>query len=137
MNVNDIYDRFGIENALENFKPRWNIRPGQLNPVIVNLEKKKIEFMLWGLFPHFAKNEHYKYKTINAKAETVDKLPTFSRSFLHKRCLIPATGFYEPDKIHFSNSPFSWHYFQMKDHSIFAFAGLYDVWKDENNWENP
>ena len=67
MNVNDIYDRFGIENALENFKPRWNIRPGQLNPVIVNLEKKKIEFMLWGLLPTLPKMSIINTKRLTLK----------------------------------------------------------------------
>jgi len=89
--------------------------------------------MVWGLIPHFAANEQYKYKTINTKAETVDTLPTFRHSFIRKRCLIPATGFYEPDKINFAKQPFPWHYFKMKDNSIFSFAGLYDVWKDKNN----
>ena len=48
--IKDIYDRFGIEDEdnLENFKPRWNIRPGQSNPVVINNEKREIEFMLWG-----------------------------------------------------------------------------------------
>lgn len=131
--IQDLIDRFDIVNALEDFKPRWNVRPGQENPVIVNHGNNELEYMLWGLLPHFAKDEHYKNKPINAKAETVDKLPTFRHSFKHNRCLVPATGFYEPDKVHFSKNPFPWHYFQMKDTSIFAFAGLYDVWKDHNN----
>lgn len=127
--IRSIYDRFGIddEDTLDNFEPRWNIRPGQNNPVIFNHEKKEIELMVWGLIPQFAEDEHYKYKTINAKAETVDKLPTFRHSFAKKRCLIPATGFYELNKIHFTKQPFPWHSFQLKDHSIFAFAGLYDI----------
>lgn len=78
-------------------------------------------------------SQHYKYKTINAKAETVDKLPTFRHSFVKKRCLIPSTGFYEPDKLNFVKQPYPWHYFEMKDNSIFSFAGLYDVWKYKNN----
>ena len=55
--IRDIYDRFGIddEDTLENFEPRWNIRPGQHNPVIVNHDKNHIEYMLWGFIPHFAK----------------------------------------------------------------------------------
>ncbi len=132
-NIQNLIDRFDIVNALDNFKPRWNIRPGQLNPVIVNQGNKEIELMVWGLLPHFATDETYKYKTINAKAETVDMLPTFRHSFVKKRCLVPATGFYEPDKINFVKQPFPWHYFKMKDNSIFSFAGLYDVWKDKNN----
>jgi putative SOS response-associated peptidase YedK len=43
---------------------------------------------------------------------------------------VPATGFYEPDKIHFAKPPYPWHYFQLKDQKVFGFAGLYDFWKD-------
>jgi len=132
-NIQNLIDRYDIVNFLDNFKPRWNIRPRQSNPVIVNQGNKEIELMVWGLIPHFTANEQYKYKTINAKAETVDTLPTFRHSFIRKRCLIPATGFYEPDKINFAKQPFPWHYFKMKDNSIFSFAGLYDVWKDKTS----
>ncbi len=132
-NIQNLIDRFDIVNALDNFKPRWNIRPGQSNPVIVNQGNKEIELMVWGLLPHFATDEECKYKTINAKAETVDTLPTFRHSFVKKRCLVSATGFYEPDKINFGKQPFPWRYFKMKDNSVFSFAGLYDVLKDKNN----
>jgi len=133
--IKDIIYRFDIEienENIEDFKPRWNIRPGQSNPVIINRGKNQIEMMHWGLLPHFAHDEHYKHKPINARAETVEELPTFRHPFHHTRCLIPFTGFYEPDKIHFSKNPFLWHYFPMKDHSICAFAGLYDIWEDKN-----
>jgi putative SOS response-associated peptidase YedK len=89
--------------------------------------------MLWGLVPHFAKDDHNKYKTINARAETVEELPTFNHPFHRSRCLIPFTGFYEPDKIHFSKQPYPWRYFQMKDDSISSFAGLYDIWHDKTS----
>ncbi len=45
-NIQNLIDRFDIVNALDNFKPRWNIRPGQSNPVIVNNENKEIELMV-------------------------------------------------------------------------------------------
>jgi putative SOS response-associated peptidase YedK len=135
--IKDIIYRFDVEDEnVEGFKPRWNIRPGQHNPVVVKHaknEKKNIEMMLWGLVPHFAKDEHNKYKTINARAETVEELPTFHHPFHRSRCLIPFTGFYEPDKIHFSKQPYPWHYFQMKDDSISSFAGLYDIWHDKTS----
>jgi putative SOS response-associated peptidase YedK len=137
--IKDIINRFDFEivneKTLEDFKQRWNIRPGQHNPVVVKKaknEKNQIEMMLWGLIPHFAKDDHYKFKTINARAETIEELPTFRHPFHRTRCLIPFTGFYEPDKIHFSKQPYPWHYFQMKDYSISAFAGLYDIWKGKN-----
>lgn len=135
--IKDIINRFDVEiedENIEDFKPRWNIRPGQHNPVVVKqaeTEKNHIELMLWGLLPHFAKDEHYKHKPINARAETIDELPTFRHPFHRTRCLIPFTGFYEPDKVNFLKPPFPWHYSEMKDHSMFAFAGLYDIWKGD------
>jgi putative SOS response-associated peptidase YedK len=127
----EVYNRFDIVNTLENFKPRWNVRPGQMNPVVISHSPNQITRMFWGLIPHFAQDENYKYKTINAKAETVAQLSSFRNPFRKYRCLVPATGFYEPDKKHYSKPPFPWHYFQLKDQPLFAFAGLYDIWKEK------
>ena len=57
----EVYNRFDIENTLENFKPRFNVRPGQMNPVITAQDHNEISLMFWGLLPHWAP-EHYKYK---------------------------------------------------------------------------
>jgi putative SOS response-associated peptidase YedK len=126
----EVYDRFEVVNQLEDLKPRWNVRPGQMNPVITSHSPNQISRMFWGLIPHWAKDKSFAYKTINARAETVATLATYKQPFRHKRCIVPATGFYEPDKIHFSKPPYPWHYFQLKDQKVFGFAGLYDVWKD-------
>src|SRR3954453_13190431 len=128
----EVYDRFSVVNILEGLQPRWNIRPGQMNPVITVHSPNQISYTFWGLIPYFArdKNFTYKYKTINAKAETVATLRTYREPLRRRRCLIPATGFYEPDKVNFTKSPFPWHYFQLKSRELFAFAGLYDVWTD-------
>jgi putative SOS response-associated peptidase YedK len=87
--------------------------------------------MFWGLIPHFAVDENYKYKSINAKAETVSRLASFREPFRRRRCIVPATGFYEPDKLHYAKPPYPWHYFQVKDQPLFGFAGIYDIWKDQ------
>jgi len=126
----EVYDRFEVVNKLEDLKPRWNVRPGQMNPVITSHSPNQISRMFWGLIPHWAKDKSFAYKTINARAETVATLATYKEPFRHKRCIVPATGFYEPDKINFSKPPFPWHYFQVKDQKVFGIAGLYDVWKD-------
>ena len=126
----EVYDRFEVVNTLEDLKPRWNVRPGQMNPVITSHSTNQISRMFWGLIPHWAKDKSFAYKTINARAETVAELATYKEPFRHKRCIVPATGFYEPDKIHFAKPPYPWHYFQVKDQKVFGFAGLYDVWKD-------
>lgn len=122
-----VYKRFDVVNELPDLRSRFNLAPGQMNPVITSHSPNQIQYMFWGLIPHFAHDENYKYTTINAKAETVDKLPSFKESLRYKRCLIPATGFYEPDK---SFNPTVWHYFQLKSQELFAFAGIYDIWED-------
>jgi putative SOS response-associated peptidase YedK len=130
-NAREVYDRFAIVNTLEGLKPRWNVRPGQMNPIITSQSPNQISRMFWGLIPHFAVDENYRYKTINAKAETVSRLASFREPFRRKRCIVPATGFYEPDKLHYAKPPFPWHYFQLKDQPLFGFAGIYDIWKDQ------
>ena len=132
--VNDakeVYERFEVYNELADLAPRYNIAPGQMNPVVTSHSPNQISRMFWGLIPHWAKDDSSTYKTINARAETVAQLPTFREPFRHTRCLVPATGFYEPDKKHATKAPFPWHYFQLKDQKIFGFAGLYDVWTDK------
>lgn len=127
-NAKEVYRRFDVVNELSDLRSRFNLAPGQMNPVITSHSPNQIQYMFWGLIPHFAHDENYKYTTINAKAETVDKLPSFREPLRYKRCLIPATGFYEPDK---SFNPTVWHYFQLKSKELFAFAGLYDIWEDK------
>jgi putative SOS response-associated peptidase YedK len=126
----EVYARFEVVNQLEDLKPRWNVRPGQMNPVITSASPNRISRMFWGLIPFWAKDDKNKFSTINARAETVAGAPAYRQPFRQKRCIVPATGFYEPDKIHFDKSPFPWHYFQLKDQKVFGFAGLYDIWKD-------
>ena len=73
-----------------------------------------------------------KFKTINARAETVETAATYKKPFRTKRCLVPANFFYEPDKVHYQKPPRPWSLSQFKDERIFAFAGIYDIWKDDN-----
>src|SRR5947209_5995406 len=126
-NAKEVYKRFEVANQLDMFSPRWNIAPGQLNPVITKHSPNSISRMMWGLIPFFAKDESFKYKTINARAETVANLPTYRKPFRYQRCLVPATNFYEWDKKQKPSIPYA---FFVKDQPMFAFAGLYDIWKD-------
>jgi len=73
----EVYDRFEVVNTLEDLKPRWNVRPGQMNPVITSHSPNQISRMFWGLIPHWAKDEKRKFSTINATAETAAELPTY------------------------------------------------------------
>lgn len=127
---NKFYDRFGVQTKLDNYKPHWNIHPGSMNPVILMQEHIEIKYMVWTFIPHWSKERRLKYSTINARSDRVMESSVYKDSFLKRRALIPATGFFEPDKVHYHKPPYPWHYFTLKDEPIFALAGLYDIWKD-------
>ena len=83
----------------------------------------------WGLIPFWAEDPKVGYSTINARAETVATKPTFRQAFAKRRCLIVADGFYEWQKTNGRKQPFLIH---MKDDRPFAFAGLWEHWKRED-----
>jgi len=64
-------------------------------------------------------------KAINARAETVADKPTFRAAFKGRRCLVPASGYYEWKGAGKAKQP----YFIHPPHGLFAFAGLWDVWQ--------
>lgn len=104
--------------------PRHNVAPGQLAPVII---EKKMGLMRWGLVPYWAQDEKIGYKLINARAETIAEKPSFRDSFLKRRCLIPADGFYEWLKEGQEKRPF-----RFVSNDLFAFAGIYDTWSSKD-----
>lgn len=124
--ASEVYDRFGVMNHIP-YHPRWNLRPGQMNPVITRHSPNQISFMFWGLIPYWTKDDKGTYKTFNAKAETVADKASYRKPFRFQRCLIPANYFFEPDKVTVLKPPHPWYCFQLKNGELFAFAGLYDV----------
>ena len=83
--------------------------------------------MRWGLIPFWAKDASIGYKMINARAETVASKPAFREALKKRRCLIPGDGFYEWAKNGKTKTPFC---FTRADESIFAFAGIWEQWKN-------
>ena len=85
--------------------------------------------MRWGLVPFFWKKPLKEVPaTFNARAETVHEKPMFREAFRRRRCIIPASGFYEWTGEKGNKTP---HLFTAADASpILAFAGLWDKWKD-------
>jgi len=111
--------------AQSNFPPRYNIAPTDQIP-IVRVDprdgQREVVMARWGLVPFWMK-EKPKVPHINARAETVDKLPMFREAFAKRRCLIPATGFYEWEKREDGKQPYR---FTRKDLEPFAFAGIWE-----------
>jgi len=123
--------RFGFADDVRAFafRPRYNIAPSQLNPVIIGDDEKKLRLMRWGLVPHWAKDISIGNKLINARSETAAEKPSFRDSFRNRRCLVPATGFFEWKKLPEGNrkQPML---IRVTDQEIFAFAGLWSSWSD-------
>ena len=119
----------------EDWNPRFNIAPTQPVPVIRQHPKeavRQLSVMKWGLIPHWAKDPSISMSTINAKSETAATKPAFRDPLKFRRCLIPADGFYEWKRTVKAKQPFC---FEIKDGELFAFAGLWDGWKDASgNW---
>ena len=112
------------------WNPRYNIAPTQPVPVIrQNPQEPRREWSLlrWGLVPLWAKDLSGGAKMINARSETAATIPAFRDALKLRRCLIPADGFYEWEKRGKAKQPYC---FEVNDGELFAFAGLWDRWKD-------
>jgi putative SOS response-associated peptidase YedK len=82
--------------------------------------------MKWGLVPSWVRDESIGYKTINAKAETVADKPAFRGAFKKRRCLVPASGFYEWKKEGKKRFPLLFR----PTSGLFGLAGLWETWQD-------
>jgi putative SOS response-associated peptidase YedK len=122
------YERFKVSKRLD-LTARYNIAPSQDVPVIIRNSPNRIVMMRWGLIPHWAKDESIGYKMNNARAETITEKPAYRGLLRSKRCIVPASGFYEwqatGDK---GKQPY---YIHADAGEYLPFAGLYDI------WENP
>ena len=110
--------------------PRYNIAPTQMIPVVLDKEGERIVAALkWGLVPSWAKDALIGSRMINARAETVAEKPSFRDAFKRRRCIVPASGFYEWKRAaKGAKQPF---YFYLKDKEVFGFAGLWEEWTDK------
>ncbi|GAB6068421.1 SOS response-associated peptidase [Methylothermus subterraneus] len=125
-----LWFRIDRDRAPESVLGRYNIAPTQeVAAVRVAADgKRELVPLRWGLIPHWAKEAKTDYSTINARAETVAEKPAFRFAFRHRRCLIPADGFYEWQVQPGSKRKQPW-YIQRRDGEVFAFAGLWERWE--------
>ena len=121
----DAAERFGIAEPPAGFPPHFNIAPGSVNPVIVRDGRPDAVMMKWGLVPHWSRDIRTAHRPANARSESLAEKPMFKDLLKNKRCIVPASGFFEWKKEWTRKVPF---YIRVKDDPIFAFAGLYDVW---------
>lgn len=128
----------------EELEPRYNIAPTQLAPVIVQERTDpQLRMLRWGLVPSWAKDISVGSKMINARSESAFEKPAFRYAFQHRRCVIPASGFYEwreaivpaplsqtslfEDAPHADKMVKQPYLFTVQD-APFGFAGLWEKW---------
>lgn len=122
-----IAQRFLIEGPVLEMRPDYNISP--TDPVYVVVEdngKRILKQMFFGPIPHWAKDPKIGIKCLNARAETVDRLPAFRDSFRKRRCLVLSDGFFEWKGAGVKKLP---HRIVLKNSEPFAMAGLWDRWR--------
>jgi putative SOS response-associated peptidase YedK len=109
-----------------NFPPRYNVAPTQPIP-IVRTDHGQRHFVLvrWGLIPGWVKDPASFTLLINARSETAAEKPAFRSAMKYRRCLVPASGFYEWRRVGKEKQPF---YIRPRDGRIVAFAGLWEGW---------
>jgi putative SOS response-associated peptidase YedK len=122
-----LYDAFEVEAEL-NAAPlaRYNVAPATDQLVILGEHGRRVaRWYHWGLIPYWARDKGIGYKTINARGESVAVRPAFRAAFRQRRCLVPATGFYEWKPLARGKQPYL---IKLIGVDLFAFAGLWESW---------
>ena len=114
------------------FPKRWNVAPMSQVPVVRETKdgERIAELMRWGLLPHWAKDPKLATKLNNARAEGIAAKPSFRQALRRRRCLLPASGFYEWQSVGGVKQP--WYISPSGGESgapPFAFAGLFEAWR--------
>lgn len=124
-------DLLQVPSWPDGWQPRYNVAPTQMTACIrQSSADREAVLMKWGLIPSWAKEARIGARMINARSETAAQKPSFRSAVKKRRCLIPADGFFEWEKIDSkTKQPWLIHF---KDHTPFAFAGLWESWKPPN-----
>ena len=120
-----ILEHFGVEQAEIDLEPRYNNAPSQPVAVVLREGARALAEHRWGLIPSWAKDPKIGNRMINARSETVAEKPAFRSALRARRCLIPASGFYEWKKEGQQRVP---SYIHRADTAPLGLAGLWEEW---------
>lgn len=121
----ELEERFRFSADGLNIVPNYNAAPRQPVLTIVREDGNVGRLMKWGLIPSWAPDPSIGNKMINARSETVAEKPSFRAALTKRRCLIPADGFYEWQKVGPNKRPMR---ITLASGKPFAFAGLWETW---------
>lgn len=122
--IEDVASALGVKYDGPKLPLRFNARPSQFLPAILNTKPKEIVLARWGFEPNWQGRD-----VINARQETLSERPMFKEAFEQQRCLVPADGFYEWGKADKKKWP---HLYILKNKQLFNFAGLWRTHKDND-----
>lgn len=126
----ELIDHFQLVRCSD-FPIRFNIAPSASVPVIRQSPDgdRVADLLRWGLVPHWAKDPTIGAKLNNARAESVMEKPSFQSAYQRRRCLIPASGFYEWQAVPGEPRKQPW-FIHLRSGEPMAMGGLWESWKD-------
>lgn len=120
----ELVETFDVPALTFELVPRYNVAPSQEAPVVAeDRHGRRVGLMTWGLVPAWAGDASGAH--INARAESIADKPTFREAFLRRRCLVPASGFYEWRREGRTRVP---HWFHPPEGGLVTFAGVWEAW---------
>ena len=134
-NLEELKAFFPIDYAAGDLTITLEIAPGrEILAIVREAGQNRLENFHWGMVPFWAKDASIGNRLINARAETIAEKPSFREAFKSRRCLIPATGFYEWQGQKGAKQPV---FITLPDHKPFAFAGLWESWQSKRGGDTP
>ncbi len=127
----DLVEKYSVLRDLTGeVVPRWNISPTQQVLAVIEEESERcLANLRWGLVPFWAKDPSIGSRMINARLEGVEESKAYRNAFKKRRCLIPASGFYEWKKLGGGpKSPKQPYFIHFNDDSPMTFAGIWETW---------
>ena len=123
-----IATEFGALSGGLVLRPRYNIAPMQDVVVVRHVEgRRRLSMLRWGLIPSWARDPAIASRLINARSETAAEKPSFREAMKKRRCIVPASGFYEWKREGSRKLP--WYFRPSPPTALFAIAGLWESWR--------
>ena len=123
----EVHEFLDFSGDVWDYQPNYNVAPTQEVAVVRETSSGRcLGPLRWGLIPFWARDPAIGNRLINARSETVAEKPSFKAAFKTRRCVIPASGFYEWKKEGTQKQPYA---ISLDGERPMWFAGLWESWK--------